>query len=78
MPLTTETGHEFANAEVAVEFIRECQDKILHSHGEGLPEITMAVVEMTYTFHALDNYLTRGGTLPIGWARAGRPGARAQ
>lgn len=75
MPLTTETGREFATAESAVEFIRE-QERILLRPDTSTVQSNMATIEMLYTFRALDEYLVKGGTLPIGWSRAVRPGEK--
>lgn len=74
--LATQTGREFADAETALAYIRECQEKMLD------PNVSMmashaATIEMVYTFKALDDYLQDNGVLPIGWARAARPGVRA-
>lgn len=68
MPLTTETGREFANADEALAYIRVCQEKMF-DRGASLMESSIATTEMVYAFKSLDEYLRRGGSLPGSWAR---------
>lgn len=75
--LTTETGREFPNVDELYLFIRDAQRMMLDPKSSAVGS-GKATVEMVYAFKALDGHLQGGGALPEAWARAARPGVKAQ
>lgn len=69
MPVTTETGKEFPTAEDALAYIRVCSDMMLDPEVDQSASL-MATTELLYTVKSLDEYLSRGGTLPASWRSA--------
>lgn len=69
---TSQTGKEFATTQQALAYIRECQAKMLDP-GASMVDTSRATIEMLYTFTALDEELSRGGSLPHSWAGALNP-----
>lgn len=69
MPVTTQTGKEFPSAEEALAYVRACSDMMLDPEVDQ-PASLMATTELLYTVKALDEYLSRGGTLPVSWRSA--------
>lgn len=71
MPVTTQTGRHFNDADEALEFIRSCTEKMLDPSSSHMDSM-IATTEMVYAFKALDDHLLRGGSLPVAWRNSVR------
>lgn len=64
--LNTATGRSFRDADEALAYLRQMEEKMLDKNVSML-ESSAATIEMVYTFRALDEYLSQGGRMPTSW-----------